>query len=128
DRWRPPDAPVGVPKVLRTGEPEFVPVVDEAWLEAVTDGDRALRRRALDLGIRSVVIVPLVARGRTLGALTLVAGESGRRYDRRDVDRAMDLAGRAALAVDNARLFREAREAHDEAERRAREERALRRA
>src|SRR5690606_18255748 len=59
DRWRPPDAPVGVPKVLRTGEPEFVPVVDEAWLEAVTDGDRALRRRALDLGIRSVVIVPL---------------------------------------------------------------------
>jgi signal transduction histidine kinase len=126
--WRNPEARRGAPKVLRTGEPEFVPVVDEAWLEEMTDGDRALRRLAVDLGIRSVVIVPLVVRGRTLGALTLVAAESGRRYERRDVDRAMDLADRAALAVDNARLFGEARKAHDEAERRAREERALRRA
>src|SRR5690606_24022637 len=65
--WRNPQARRGAPKVLRTGEPEFVPVVDERWLDAVTDGDGTLRRLALDLEIRSVVIVPLVARGRTLG-------------------------------------------------------------
>jgi signal transduction histidine kinase len=52
--------------------------------------------------------VPLIARGRALGALTLVAAESGRKYTSDDLAVAEDLAVRAALAVDNARLFREA--------------------
>jgi PAS domain S-box-containing protein len=62
------------------------------------------------LGLQSYIIVPLVARGRTLGALTLATAESGRRYDAVDVALAEDLAGRAALAIDNARLYREAQD------------------
>jgi serine phosphatase RsbU (regulator of sigma subunit) len=50
--------------------------------------------------------VPLVARGRTLGAITLVSAESGRRYGQAELELAEELARRAALAVDNARLYR----------------------
>jgi signal transduction histidine kinase len=59
----------------------------------------------------SAMIVPLVARGRTIGAITFVSAESGRRFDDADLVLAEDLAGRCALAVDNARLYREARTA-----------------
>src|SRR5919202_1327098 len=52
------------------------------------------------------MIVPLVARGRTLGAITLVSAESGRRYGQAELELAEELARRAALAVDNARLYR----------------------
>src|SRR5262249_26836482 len=53
----------------------------------------------------------LAARGRTLGAITFVTAESGRRYDHADFDLALDLGRRAGLAVENARLFRETQEA-----------------
>src|SRR5207245_1636670 len=69
------------------------------------------------LGYRSCMIVPLVARGRSLGALTFVTAESGRRYGPQDLSLAQVLAARAALAVDNARLYREAQEALGQAER-----------
>ena len=59
-----------------------------------------------EVGIRSAIVVPLIAHERTLGTLTLIAAESGRRYDDADLDLAMELARRAALAVDNARLHR----------------------
>jgi signal transduction histidine kinase/ActR/RegA family two-component response regulator len=64
------------------------------------------------LGLRSAMIVPLVARGRTLGAVTLVTAESGRRFGDADLAFVTDLARRAALAVDNARLYREAQHAN----------------
>jgi signal transduction histidine kinase len=57
------------------------------------------------------MILPLTARGRTLGTLSLVSAESGRRYDERDRALAEELARRAAIAVDNARLYREANDA-----------------
>ncbi|MFN8634812.1 MAG: GAF domain-containing protein [Chloroflexota bacterium] len=56
------------------------------------------------LGFGSEMVVPLVARGRSLGTITLVFGPSGRRHTREDLTLAEDLAGRAALALDNARL------------------------
>jgi len=59
-----------------------------------------------ELGLKSYVVVPLVARGRTLGAITLVSAESGRRYGTDELALAEELARRAALAVDNARLYR----------------------
>jgi signal transduction histidine kinase/ActR/RegA family two-component response regulator len=62
------------------------------------------------LGLKSALIVPLVASGRVLGAISLVTAESGRRYTQSDLPFAEDLAHRAALAVENARLYREARE------------------
>jgi hypothetical protein len=59
-----------------------------------------------ELRLRSAMVVPMRARGRVLGALTLVTQHPyGRRYGPRDLHLATDLAGRAALAVDNARLY-----------------------
>jgi signal transduction histidine kinase len=66
---------------------------------------------APDFALRSVVITPLLARGRVLGALSLAMGPSGRRYDASDRALAEDLASRAAIAIDNARLYREVQEA-----------------
>jgi K+-sensing histidine kinase KdpD len=64
-------------------------------------------QRAISMEANSAIFVPLRARGQVLGVLTLVVGESGRRYEERDRILAEDLANRAAVAVDNARLFRE---------------------
>ncbi|HEY6675051.1 MAG TPA: PAS domain S-box protein [Rubrobacteraceae bacterium] len=101
------DAPRGVPEVLRSGRSEFYPdVTDEMLVAAARDPEhlRLMRR----MSFTSAMIVPLVARGRTLGAITLVSAESGRRYERADLELAEELARRAALAVDNARLYDEA--------------------
>src|SRR5215218_7970412 len=103
-----PDAPHGVSKVLRTGEPELMPEIPEALLEEAVP-DEEMREILRELGLRSSIVVPLVAREKTLGVITLVAAESGRSYGREDLDLAKELARRAALAVDNARLYDEAR-------------------
>jgi PAS domain S-box-containing protein len=106
ERYPPdPDAPRGVTQVLRTGHSELVPEMPEPLIEeAAHDAEhREILRR---LGLKSYMIVPLVARGRTLGAITLVLAESGRRYGRAELELAEELARRAALAVDNARLYR----------------------
>jgi PAS domain S-box-containing protein len=101
------DAPRGVPEVLRSGRSEFYPdVTDEMLVAAARDPEhlRLMRR----MSFTSAMVVPLVARGRTLGAITLVSAESGRRYDSADLELAEELARRAALAVDNAKLYDEA--------------------
>ena len=106
DRYPPdPEAPHGVSQVLRTGRSELVPEILETLIEeAAHDAEhREILRR---LGLKSYMIVPLIARGRTLGAITLVSAESGRRYGRAELELAEELARRAALAVDNARLYR----------------------
>src|SRR5919112_1036562 len=106
DRYPPdPEAPHGVSQVLRTGRSELVPEILETLIEeAAHDAEhREILRR---LGLKSYMIVPLIARGRTLGAITLVSAESGRRYGRAELELAEELARRAALAVDSARLFR----------------------
>jgi serine phosphatase RsbU (regulator of sigma subunit) len=59
------------------------------------------------VGFRSVMIVPMRARGRVLGDIALASAESGRRFDSADLDTAQQLADRCALALDNARLFAE---------------------
>lgn len=101
-----PDAPVGVPTVLRTGQSEFLPEISESLLESRARDVEQLRLfRAI--GVGSAIVTPIVARGRVLGAITLVHGESGRRYDAADLALAEDLARRAGLAADNARLYRE---------------------
>src|SRR5436305_6604746 len=64
------------------------------------------------LGLTSYICVPLVARGRSLGALTLATAESGRLYTTDDVAFAEDIASRAALAVDNARSYEQLEEAN----------------
>ena len=100
-----PEASYGVPQVLRTGRPEFVPEIPDSLLDEVSV-DVEHRELLRELGLKSYVIVPLVARGRTLGAITLVSAESGRRYGTAELELVEELARRAALAVDNARLYR----------------------
>ncbi len=100
-----PDREEGTSKVLRTGQSELAAVTEE-WLDAIAPDERQ-REILAGLGLRSNILVPLVARGRTLGVLTLATAESGRIYRHEDVRLAEQLASRAALAVDNARLYRE---------------------
>jgi PAS domain S-box-containing protein len=102
------DMPEGT--VLRTGRSVLHPELTEAHLSAYArdQGHLAVLR---GLGLKSTMVVPLSARGRILGAISLVTGESGRRYDSADLALAEELARRAAVAIDNARLFRSAQAA-----------------
>jgi PAS domain S-box-containing protein len=100
------DATRGVGKVIRKGTPESLDVTDAAIEVATADPEQRAAIRAL--GIESYLSVPLKARERVLGALTLMHAGSGRRYTEADLRLAEDLARRAAIAVDNALLYREA--------------------
>ncbi|MDB4871827.1 MAG: ATP-binding region ATPase domain protein, partial [Gemmatimonadales bacterium] len=85
--------------------PEVYPdITDEMLVASARDEDHLGLMR--ELRFRSALIVPMNARGRTLGALTLVSTDSGRRYGDEDVALAMELATRAAVAIDNAQLYR----------------------
>ena len=109
EKWpEDPGADSGVPKVLRTGQPEMMAVIPAGMIEqGARDPEhlRLLRRLAL----HSYIVVPLNARGRTLGALTLVSAESGREFGAADLDIAGSLASRAAVALDNAQLHADLR-------------------
>jgi PAS domain S-box-containing protein len=100
------DPEQGLGLVRRTGEPVlYDDIPDELLVEAAIDDEHLALLR--EVGMRSVLIVPMVGRSRTIGALTLVSAESGRTFDQGDVEFARQIAGRAALAVENARLYSE---------------------
>jgi len=95
-----------IAEVLRSGTPAFRPELTPADVErAAVDPDHHLLLRRLDL--TSLVVAPMTARGRILGSLTFVMSGSGRRFGDDDFELALDIARRAAAAVDNARLYRE---------------------
>jgi PAS domain S-box-containing protein len=106
---------VGVPEVLRTRKPFLNPVFTDEAITAFARDDlhHAMLRR---LAPRSYICVPLVARDRAYGAISLVMSDSGRRYGDRDLELAVELARRAAIAVDNSRLYVAERTAREEAE------------
>jgi PAS domain S-box-containing protein len=101
-----PNARAGVAEILRTGRSELYPEITDEMLEAAVMDDEELRI-VRSLGRRSAMSVPMIARNRVIGVITLSSAESGRVYGPEDLRVAEDLAQRAALAVDNARLFRE---------------------
>lgn len=105
DRYPPdPAEPQGLYNVFRTGKSEFYPdIPDELLVQGARDAEHLeiLRR----VGFRSVMLVPLKTRDRVLGVLTFVNSESERAHTLEDLALAEDLANRAALAVDNARLY-----------------------
>ena len=101
----------GVAKVLRTGESKLYPEIPNWAIEAVVP-DRDLLELLRSQAPLSAICVPLIARGRTLGAISLLCGESGGRCGQGDLVLLEDLARDAAVAIDNARLYREAAEAN----------------
>lgn len=104
-----PQAEEGLYKVFRTGRSQFYPdIPDEFLVKAACSTEHLELLR--QLGLKSLILVPLMARGRSLGVMTLAMADSGRRYKQADLELAEDLARRAALAVDNARLYQEAQE------------------
>src|SRR4051812_10628634 len=105
ERYPPdPDSPTGAPAVIRSGRSELYPVIDTALLEAAALDEEQVQL-VRDLQMHSVMVVPLTARERTLGAITFVWAESGRQYSTRELELAEELGRRAGLALDHARLF-----------------------
>jgi PAS domain S-box-containing protein len=106
--WRryPPAPSSAIFTVLQTGRSELYAEVTDEQLKAAARDEEELEtvRR---LGLRSAIIVPLIARGRTLGTMTLARSESPDRYDAHDLAVAEGLGRRAGVATDNARLYHE---------------------
>src|SRR4051812_1941430 len=110
-----PDAPMGVPNVIRTKTAEFVPEISDDLLVEATQGDERLLEILREVGLRSAITVPLVARGTALGALSLIRDTTAPPYTELDLELATELARRAASAIDNSALFREAERRGDAA-------------
>jgi PAS domain S-box-containing protein len=104
-----PSAPRGVYSVLRTGESELAPEVEPETLDRVAwDAEHA---RLLKDHVRGYICVPLRAGNRVLGAMVLVRGKTSPRYDGKDLALAEEVGRRAGLAIENARLYAEMRDA-----------------
>lgn len=111
-----PTARRGVHHVLRTGTPEMLREVSKEVLDALAQDPEHLRIvRAL--GLRSYVCAPLLSQGKAIGVISCVMAKSRRLYEREDLDVLTSLAQRAAIALENARLYSEAERAREEAER-----------
>ena len=111
-RYDNPNAPYSVTQVIRTGTPAIISEITDDMIVAAARGDTERIRLFRLLGLTSYMCVPLVAGGRSLGALTLATAESGRRYTADDLKFAEDIASRAALAVDNARSHEQLHQAN----------------
>ena len=104
------DLAAGPSLVIETGEAQWLTVNEKLIASVAPDAER--QRALTALGLRSTVIVPMKSRGRILGAITLCTStESGRMFERADLEMARHLGRRAALAIDNALLYSEARKA-----------------
>ncbi len=99
-----PDAPTGAPHVIRTGVSELTETIPDEMLTALIE-DPELLRTMRGLGLHCAMVVPLTARGRTFGALTLIGAETHARYGPDDLQLAEEIGDRAALAIDTARAF-----------------------
>ena len=101
--------PSGVAEVIRTGKVEFYPQIDSALLESTID-DPVTLKLLKSLQLRSIIIAPIIVKGKSAGAITFIASESGNSYDESDCRIAEELADRVSLAVSNSMLYREAQD------------------
>ena len=108
----PAQARMGLARVLRTGEADVIPEVTEAtYRDLAADYAPELIECLRGLAPVSLMAVPLRARGRTLGVMGFISTSPARRYRASDVPLGEEVGRRAALALDNARLYREAQDA-----------------
>jgi diguanylate cyclase (GGDEF)-like protein/PAS domain S-box-containing protein len=103
-----PNGPAGAPRVIRTGQPEFYPEITDVMLQAAVQNEEQLAL-VRSVGYSSAMVVPLIVREQTIGAVTLVMTESGRHFTGADLTMAEELARRCAAAIDNARLHEKLR-------------------
>lgn len=105
-----PDSEGGAWNVVRTGQSELIPLITDDLLVAAAQDEEHLRL-ARELNLRSAISVPLVAQGRVLGVMSWVSADEGRLFSASDLSFVEDLAQRAAVAIDNAQLHSETKEA-----------------
>jgi PAS domain S-box-containing protein len=108
-RRYPPNEEGPAADVIRSGKAQLVPEVTDEMLRSVARDELHLDLMR-ELGLHSYIGVPLVAHERVFGSITLATAESGRRYDETDLLFAQELGRRAAMAIENARLYHEAEE------------------
>lgn len=108
-RW-PPARDSITYRVVNTGHPDLVSDITDAMIEAGATAPEQ-RQVALQLGLRSVMTVPLIVGQKPFGVVSFLTAESGRRYEASDLILAREIALRASLAVENARAYTEARTA-----------------
>lgn len=96
-------------RVLRSGEPEIVSTVTEEALAAAAQDEEHLSELRR-LGLRSVMVVPMMGFGRVVGAITFVAAEKAGRFTQDDLPLAIDLGVRAGALIEIARLYHVAQE------------------
>jgi signal transduction histidine kinase len=104
------NAPEPTARVLKTGSPLFLPKVTDEMVRGFTRDERH-REIIAALGSRTSVVMPLEARGRVIGVVSITRGDADRPYTEEDLSLVQELARRAAVAIDRARLFREAQAA-----------------
>ena len=119
-RRYPPDGNDGsLPsRVFRTGKAELIPEVSEGLLKSIAQNSEHLHMLR-EIGVGSVIVVPMRARERSIGTIMISNGRESRRFAPEDLDLAEDLARRAALAIENATLLASEQEARRRAERSA---------
>lgn len=105
----------GAYKVIRSGDLELYPLVTDGDLRMVAQSEEhfQLLKKA---GMNSIMIVPIKARGNTLGAISLIWSTPGCGYADREINLVTNLAHRAGLAIDNARLYAEAQKLNEDLE------------
>lgn len=101
---------MGLPKVLKTGLPEFIPVITDEMIEASarTKKELALARK---LKFKSAIIVPIFSQKKPIGTISLITTDTRRYYNEADLLMAQELATRASVAIENARLYKGSQEA-----------------
>jgi PAS domain S-box-containing protein len=104
-----PEGAHPVARVIRSGEPALLPSMTSALLSSFAQGSEHARFM-IEHNYHSAVVAPLLARGRTLGALSVLRLGDGEPYASEDLELVCELARRAALAIDNARLYSEVRQ------------------
>lgn len=101
------NATTGLAQVIRTGKPEFYPMITDKLLAAVARSKRELKLLR-EVGMSAAIIVPLSVEGKTIGGISLISAEQKRYYTEGDLEMAQALAERASAAIANARLYQEA--------------------
>ena len=102
-----PDDPIGAPSVLRSQEPSVVTHESGAALLAAARGPTNLRILS-EIGFGALLVVPLIVRGKVQGAITFVSPAGDAPFGQEEIALAADVAAACAMALDNARLYREA--------------------